>query len=167
MGISAADLAKGFLPDPTSKSKLRILGRPGLVLRLTRNLDKQRGFVNGALAVVCESLEGNAVLICRLIGTGNHVLAHPMEEDGATFLPCCYGYATTIRRAQGASLTLGCIFFDQRRSRRARLWVRGGISVQVSRRLLSLRQATYRRLFASWDRARGRGIAKGCRVGDH
>ena len=43
LGISAADLAKGLLPDPTSKSKLRILGRPGLVLRLTRNLDKQRG----------------------------------------------------------------------------------------------------------------------------
>ena len=29
------------------------------------------------------------------------------------FLPCCYGYATTIRRAQGADLDLGCIYFDQ------------------------------------------------------
>ena len=36
-----------------------------------------------------------------------------MEEGGERFLPCCYGYATTIRRAQGASLSLGCIYFDQ------------------------------------------------------
>ena len=30
-----------------------------------------------------------------------------------TFLPCVYGYATTIRRAQGASLDQGCLYFDQ------------------------------------------------------
>ena len=42
------------------------------------------------------------------------MLVHPIEEDGQTFLPCCYGYATTIRRAQGASLEQGCIYFDQR-----------------------------------------------------
>ena len=36
-----------------------------------------------------------------------------MTEDGHTFLPCCYGYATTIRRAQGASLTCGAVYFDQ------------------------------------------------------
>ena len=38
-----------------------------------------------------------------------------MEEDGARFLPVCYGYATTIRRAQGASLDLACIWFNQKR----------------------------------------------------
>ena len=43
------------------------------------------------------------------------VLVHPMEEDGAVYLPCCYGYATTIRRAQGATLFHGCIYFDQKR----------------------------------------------------
>ena len=37
-----------------------------------------------------------------------------MEEGGERFLPCCYGYATTIRRAQGASLSMGCIYFDQK-----------------------------------------------------
>ena len=37
-----------------------------------------------------------------------------MEEDCERFLPCCYGYATTIRRAQGASLSMGCIYFDQK-----------------------------------------------------
>ena len=112
MGISEDELSQGYLCDPTQKSDLRILARPGIVLRLTRNDDKQRGFVNGALCNVVEPLQGNAVFIARLIGTGNLVLVHPREEDGARFLPCVYGYATTIRRAQGASLDQGCLYFD-------------------------------------------------------
>ena len=85
-----------------------------LKLRLTRNQDKQRGFVNGATVVVCESLRGNAVFTARTVGSGNMVLIHPMEEEGANFLPCCYGYATTIRRAQGADLHHGALYFDQK-----------------------------------------------------
>ena len=50
-----------------------------------------------------------AVFTARLIGTGNMVLLHPMEEDGQTFLPCCYGNATKISRAQGSSLDYGCL----------------------------------------------------------
>ena len=84
-------------------------------MRLTRNFDKQRGFVNGATGTVCESLRDNAVFTVKLYGTGNLVLVYPMEEDGSLFLPCCYGYATTIRRAQGASLSSGCIWFNQKR----------------------------------------------------
>ena len=113
LGYSEADIAKGFHCDPTTQSHLPILAKPGIVLRLSRNFDKQRGFVNGALAVVCDSLKGNEVFTARLLGTGNLVLLHPMEEQGMLFLPCCYGYATTIRRAQGADLDLGCIYFDQ------------------------------------------------------
>ena len=71
--------------------------------------------MNGALAEIWESLSCNAVFVARLVGTGNMVLVHPMEEDGAIFLPCCYGYATTIRRAQGASLDQGCLYFDQKK----------------------------------------------------
>jgi hypothetical protein len=48
-------------------------------------------------------------------GTSQLVLVHPMEEHGITFLPCCYGYATTIRRAQGASLDNGCVYFENKR----------------------------------------------------
>ena len=51
----------------------------------------------------------------KLHGTGNMVLVYLMEENGAVFLPCCYGYATTTRRAQGASLEQGCIWFNQKR----------------------------------------------------
>ena len=82
MGISKLDISGGYLCDPSSKSDLRILARPGIVVRLTRNFDKSRGFVNGALGVVCESLRGNAVFTARLVGTGNMVLVHPMEEAG-------------------------------------------------------------------------------------
>ena len=80
---------------------------------LLARLVQSRGFVNGATAVVYESLRGNSVFVARLIGSGNLVLVHPMQENGFRFLQCCYGYATTIRRAQGASLDRGCIYFDQ------------------------------------------------------
>jgi ATP-dependent exoDNAse (exonuclease V) alpha subunit len=115
LGIQESELEDGFLCDTASKSELKILARPGIVVRLTRNLDKHRGFVNGATGVVEYSLRGNAVFVVRLVGTGNLVLVHPMYEDGATFLPCCYGYATTVRRAQGASLDHGCVYFDQKK----------------------------------------------------
>ena len=89
VGITDAELKNGFLPDPTSKSNLRIVARPGVLVRLTRNEDKDKGFVNGAIGEVCESLRGNAVFSVRLLETGNRVLVSPMEEDGQVFLPCC------------------------------------------------------------------------------
>ena len=133
LGIEESELEDGYLCDTASKSELRILARPGIVVRLTRNLDKQRGFVNGATGVVEYSLRGNAVFVVRLVGTGNLVLVHPMTEDGATFLPCCYGYATTIRRAQGASLEMGCVYFDQKHHHAGRGYGYVGVSRFKSR----------------------------------
>ena len=112
-GITDDELRQGYDCDPATKSDLRIVAKPGVVVRLSRNFDKMRGFVNGAIGVVGESLRGNSVFTVRLLGSGNMVLVHPMEEGGQRFLPCCYGYATTIRRAQGADLIHGCIYFDQ------------------------------------------------------
>ena len=129
LGVTVEDLASGYFCDPTMKSDLRMVARPGIVIRLSRNFDKQRGFVNGALAVVCESLRGNVVFTARLMGTGNMVLIHPMTEEGGRFLPCCYGYATTIRRAQGADLYHGCVYFDQKK----RVAARGYAYVACSR----------------------------------
>ena len=40
------------------------------------------------------------------------VLVHPIRVGRQVFLPCCYGYATTIRRSQGSSLHLGALWFD-------------------------------------------------------
>ena len=67
-GIDEEDLATGYMCDPTTKSSLRILARPGIKIRLTRNFDKARGFVNGALGVVVESLRGDEVFTVRLQG---------------------------------------------------------------------------------------------------
>ena len=33
-------------------------------------------------------------------------------------MPCCYGYATTIKRAQGSTLDAVCLAFDRRRADR-------------------------------------------------
>ena len=48
------------------------------------------------------------------LSSGALALLHPVSGDGERhlFLPCVYGYATTIRRAQGATLQLGCLYFD-------------------------------------------------------
>ena len=120
IGITQADLDQGYYCDPTTKSNLRMVAKPGVIIRLSRNFDKQRGFVNGALAEICESLRGNEVFTARLVGSGNMVLVHPTEEKGEKFLPCCYGYATTIRRAQGADLFHGAIYFEQKKFPAAR-----------------------------------------------
>ena len=45
-----------------------------------------------------------------------------------TFLPCCYGYATTIRRAQGASLDIGCLYFDFKKHHAGRGYGYVGVS---------------------------------------
>ena len=49
------------------------------------------------------------------VSSGNLVLVHPIEENGQRFMPLTYGYATTVRRAQGASLDCGCVYFDQKK----------------------------------------------------
>ena len=131
-GITDEDLATGYACDPASKSDTPIVAKPGILLRLTRNIDKQRGFVNGAIAVVRQVLQGNAVFIVELVGqnrrAGTLFLVHPMEEDGSRFLPCTYGYGTTIRRAQGASLIQGALWFDQHRHAAGRGYGYVGVS---------------------------------------
>ena len=52
VGVTSEELASGYLCDPATKSDLRIVAKAGIIVRLSRNFDKQRGFVNGALAVV-------------------------------------------------------------------------------------------------------------------
>ena len=87
-----------------------IILRPGLRLRLSRNLDKTRGFVNGALGTILEVLSKSVAVVA--LNTGKLVLLHPVSDGKATFLPCAYGYATTVRKAQGASLDGVVLYFD-------------------------------------------------------
>jgi hypothetical protein len=56
--ITEADLlSRGFPTDPNVGKEGKIVLRPGITIRLTRNMDKERGFVNEAIATVCDILQ--------------------------------------------------------------------------------------------------------------
>ena len=55
--ITEEDLiSRGFPTDADVGKNQHIIIRGGITIRLTRNIDKERGFVNGAIAVVCDVL---------------------------------------------------------------------------------------------------------------
>ena len=109
-------LGKGYPTDPNHGESQLFYASPGVVVRLTRNQDKDRGFVNGAVGVVRRILsydEDNTPTVFTVeLSSGVLVLVHPIKDKKQTFLPCTYGYATTIRRAQGATYLHGGICFD-------------------------------------------------------
>ena len=73
----------------------------GMRIRLTRNLDKDRGFVNGAIGTIVTMLsECNFVL---RTDRGILLPVHPISQDGAVFMPRAYGYALTICKSQGST----------------------------------------------------------------
>ena len=49
-------ISRGFPADPNAGKNGYIVIRPGITIRLTHNIDKERGFVNGAIAVVVDVL---------------------------------------------------------------------------------------------------------------
>ena len=133
-GVTDDEVADGYYCDPASKNNLGIVFKKSIIYRLTRNMDKARGYVNGALAEGIESLDGNKVFTARLLSSGNMVLIHSMEEEGRRFLPCCYGYATTIRRAQGCGFHHGCIYVDLKKYPAARGYGYVAVSRFISRK---------------------------------
>ena len=90
--------ANGYAGD-TKAGADRLIIQVGMRLRLTRNLDKDRGFVNGAIGWVVQILNKEATVFTMKLTHGSMVLVHPIHADGKTFLPCAYGYAMTIRPA--------------------------------------------------------------------
>ena len=80
--ITNADLKSRVFPTDTNVGKNGyIVIRPGITIRLTRNIDKERGFVNGAIAAVCDMLddynpsEGRHTCICTArLTTGAMIL---------------------------------------------------------------------------------------------
>ena len=82
--ITEAELmSRGFPTDPNVGKNGYIVIRPGITIRLTKNIDKERGFVNGAIAVVVDVLvdynpsEGRhtSIFTARLT-TGSMILVH-------------------------------------------------------------------------------------------
>ena len=73
---------------------------PGMWLRMTRNLDKERGYCNGALGVIQDVLMLYPHPICTVRLThGCMILLHPIKDGDHNCLPCVYGYALTTRKA--------------------------------------------------------------------
>eukprot|EP00971_Amphidinium_carterae_P029233 575328-Amphidinium_carterae.1 len=89
-----------------------VLVKPGMRVRLTQNLDKGRGFVNGNSGVVEHVLRPDVFIVKTMQDV--RLLVHPVCMNGSKFIPITYGYATTMRRAQGATLHLVGLHFDRR-----------------------------------------------------
>jgi hypothetical protein len=103
--------ADGKPGDPSSGGGLMVFEK-GMRVRLTQNIDKDRGFVNGNVGTIDFVLhEWSFVLLTQ---EGIRILVHPICRDGAIFMPCSYAYATTMRRAQGATLDIVGLAFDRR-----------------------------------------------------
>ena len=90
-----------------------------MLLRRSRNLDKDRGILNGALGQVQELLRCGpriALIFIVRLTHGCMVVVHRIaHDDGRLFLPCVYGCGTTTRKAQAATLDGAVLYFDLRR----------------------------------------------------
>ena len=93
----------------------------GMRVRLTRNVDKQRGFVNGALGVIEHVLRKDVFVLKTMHDV--RILVHPVRFQNLLFMPVTFAYATTVRRAQGATLEMGGLRFDRRRPDRGYAYV--------------------------------------------
>ena len=85
---------------------------PGMRVRLTQNIEKDRGFVNGTMGVVEMMLHRSVFVLSSTHGV--KILVHPICVRRKVFLPVAYGYATTIRRSQGMTLEMAGLRFDRR-----------------------------------------------------
>ena len=90
----------------------RVVLAAGMRIRLTLNVDKERGFVNGNTGIVRSMLRSDVFLLHS--DQGIPILVHPVTQKGRKFLPVTYGWATTMRRAQGATLEKVGLWFDRK-----------------------------------------------------
>ena len=70
--------------DPQAEAGLLWL-QPGMRVRLTRNLDKDRGFVNGNIGTIETMLTKDTFVL--LTRQGIRILVHPVTDRGTTFVP--------------------------------------------------------------------------------
>ena len=104
----------------------------GMRVRITRNEDKERGFVNGMGATV-QRMRRSGVQV--ITDAGRILLVHPVTHeiilsDGSirrmTFFPLRLGYSTTLHKVQGATLSHITLWLD-------RPGVRAALYVALSR----------------------------------
>ena len=110
----------GVPGDPTTGGG-KLVFVEGMRIRLTRNVDKERGFVNGALGFVHKVLRKDIFIMKTMLNV--LILVHPVRFDNVSFMPVTYAYATTMRRAQGSTLEMGGLRFDRRRPDRGYAYV--------------------------------------------
>ena len=90
-------------------------------VRLTYNVNKDDGFVNVNTGTVRLVLRPDVFVMESDQQTA--VLVYPITLRGRKFLPVSYGYATTMRRAQGATLHNVGLVFDRRKPDRGYAYV--------------------------------------------
>ena len=82
----------------------------GLRILFTRNIDKEHDFVNGMGARV---LGVNHLGIRVLTDTGRYLVVYPWtDENGVTYYSIRLGYATTLARVQGATISHMTMWLD-------------------------------------------------------
>ena len=83
--ITDEDIDAGYPQDPFIKQSIRIVCRPGVRLRITQNLDKVRGVVNGAFCTILHVIEPGVMLV--QLERGGVALLHPVassDDSGRT-----------------------------------------------------------------------------------
>eukprot|EP00439_Symbiodinium_sp_Y106_P044720 s710_g5.t1 len=90
----------------------RVLLATHMRVRLTHNVNKDEGFVNGNMGHIRKMLRSDVFIMESSQQTS--ILVYPVTVKGQKYLPVSYGYATTMRRAQGATLDAVGLLFDRR-----------------------------------------------------
>ena len=101
---------KAYLLIPQCLKQLVFL--KGMQVRLTKNLDKDRVFVNGALGTIVKVLNKQTFVVETEDYV--HLLAQLVCDNAQPFVPAAHGYAMTIRRGQGSTLELAALHSDRR-----------------------------------------------------
>ena len=81
---SKIDNFQGVRGDPNADAGIMVI-QPGMRVRLTRNLDKERGFVNGNIGIVSKVIRPDVFIIDTL--QGMRILVHPIQDNHETFVP--------------------------------------------------------------------------------
>ena len=81
-------------------------------VRLIHNVNKEEGFVNGNTGTIRKVLCRDVFIMESSQQTC--ILVYPITVKGRKYLPVAYGYATTMRRVQGATMEAIGLLFDRR-----------------------------------------------------